>query len=44
MVQSILQVMYADLPYTHLQHTMPIHPTVSELLPTLLEDLKPVTG
>ncbi|MDX2219092.1 MAG: FAD-containing oxidoreductase [Burkholderiales bacterium] len=43
-VQSILQVMYADLPYTHLQHAMPIHPTVSELLPTLLEDLKPVTG
>ncbi len=42
-VQSILQVMYADLPYTHLQHAMPIHPTVSELLPTLLEDLRPVT-
>ncbi len=41
-VQSILQVMYADLPYTAMQNAMPIHPTVSELLPTLLEGLKPV--
>lgn len=41
-VQSILQVMAADLPYTNIQHVMPIHPTVSELLPTLLEGLKPV--
>lgn len=38
-VQSILQLMYAGLPYAHLQHAMPIHPTLRELLPTLPEDL-----
>lgn len=43
-VQSILQVMSAKLPYTAIQRTMPIHPTVSELLPTLLEGLKPVAA
>ncbi|MBL8518425.1 MAG: FAD-containing oxidoreductase [Betaproteobacteria bacterium] len=41
-VQSILRIMYADLPYTAIQQAMPIHPTVSELLPTLLDGLKPV--
>jgi hypothetical protein len=34
--------MYAKAPYTLLQRTMPIHPTVAELLPTLLGDLKPL--
>jgi pyruvate/2-oxoglutarate dehydrogenase complex dihydrolipoamide dehydrogenase (E3) component len=41
-VQSILQLMTGDLPYTSMQHTMPIHPTVTELLPSLLADLKPL--
>jgi hypothetical protein len=34
--------MYAKAPYTLLQRTMPIHPTASELLPTLLGDLHPL--
>jgi pyruvate/2-oxoglutarate dehydrogenase complex dihydrolipoamide dehydrogenase (E3) component len=41
-IHSILDVMYADKPYTLIQHAMPIHPTVSELVPTLLEQLKPL--
>ena len=41
-VHGILDVMYAKAPYTVLQRTMPIHPTVSELLPTLLGDLQPL--
>ncbi|MDB5621763.1 MAG: Mercuric reductase, partial [Devosia sp.] len=36
------QLMTGDLPYTSMQHTMPIHPTVTELLPSLLADLKPL--
>jgi pyruvate/2-oxoglutarate dehydrogenase complex dihydrolipoamide dehydrogenase (E3) component len=39
-VQSILDVMYADKPYTMLQRAMHIHPTVTELIPTLLGSLK----
>ncbi len=41
-VQSILQVMYARRPYTTISRGMAIHPTVTELLPTLLEGLKPL--
>ena len=41
-VHGVLDVMYAKAPYTTLQRTMPIHPTVSELLPTLLGDLRPL--
>ncbi|HEY6820406.1 MAG TPA: FAD-containing oxidoreductase [Burkholderiales bacterium] len=41
-VHSILDVMYADKPYTTIQRAMHIHPTVSELIPTLLGKLKPV--
>jgi hypothetical protein len=35
-------MMYAKAPYTMLQRTVPIHPTVSELIPTLLGDLQPL--
>jgi pyruvate/2-oxoglutarate dehydrogenase complex dihydrolipoamide dehydrogenase (E3) component len=42
-VQDILDVMTANLPYTAISRTMHIHPTVSELLPTLLQELKPLT-
>jgi len=42
-IHCILDVMAAGAPYTTLQRTMHIHPTVSELLPTLLGDLKPLT-
>lgn len=41
-VQSLLQLMAAGTPYTRMLHTMHIHPTVTELLPTLLGDLKPL--
>ena len=42
-IHCILDVMSAGAPYTVLQKTMHIHPTVSELVPTLLGDLKPLT-
>src|SRR4051794_25242891 len=38
-VHSLLDVMYARKPYTIIQRAMHIHPTVSELVPTLLGDL-----
>ena len=38
-IHSILDVMAADQPYTTLQRTMHIHPTVSELIPTVLGEL-----
>ncbi len=41
-VQSILEVMYADKPYMQISRGVHIHPTVTELLPTLLEGLKPL--
>src|SRR5207249_7489864 len=37
-VHAILDLMYARAPYTVLQRAMHIHPTVSELLPTMLGD------
>ncbi len=42
-VHLILDVMTAKLPYTAISRTMHIHPTVSELIPTLLQDLTPLT-
>jgi pyruvate/2-oxoglutarate dehydrogenase complex dihydrolipoamide dehydrogenase (E3) component len=39
---AILDLMYAKAPYTVMQCVMHIHPTVSELLSTILGDLKPV--
>jgi pyruvate/2-oxoglutarate dehydrogenase complex dihydrolipoamide dehydrogenase (E3) component len=41
-IHGILDAMNARMPYTALQRAMPIHPTVSELIPTLLGDMKPV--
>jgi pyruvate/2-oxoglutarate dehydrogenase complex dihydrolipoamide dehydrogenase (E3) component len=42
-VHCILDVMYAKAPYTVLQRAMHIHPTVSEFIPTMLEDLAPLS-
>jgi pyruvate/2-oxoglutarate dehydrogenase complex dihydrolipoamide dehydrogenase (E3) component len=39
-IHSILDVMYAKAPYTVIQRAMHIHPTVSELVPTMLGDLR----
>ena len=41
-IHSILDIMYAKAPYTVLQRAVHIHPTVSELIPTMLGDLKPL--
>jgi pyruvate/2-oxoglutarate dehydrogenase complex dihydrolipoamide dehydrogenase (E3) component len=42
-IHSILDVMYAKAPYTLIQRAMHIHPTVSELIPTMLGELKPLS-
>ena len=41
-IHSVLDVMYADAPYTVIQRATHIHPTVTELIPTMLGDLKPL--
>jgi pyruvate/2-oxoglutarate dehydrogenase complex dihydrolipoamide dehydrogenase (E3) component len=41
-IHSILDVMYADKPYTVIQRAVHIHPTVCELIPTMLAELQPV--
>jgi pyruvate/2-oxoglutarate dehydrogenase complex dihydrolipoamide dehydrogenase (E3) component len=41
-IHCILDIMYAGAPYTTLQRAMHIHPTVCELIPTMLGDLKPL--
>jgi pyruvate/2-oxoglutarate dehydrogenase complex dihydrolipoamide dehydrogenase (E3) component len=39
-VHSIVDVMYAKVPYTVIQRAVHIHPTVSELIPTMLGELQ----
>jgi pyruvate/2-oxoglutarate dehydrogenase complex dihydrolipoamide dehydrogenase (E3) component len=39
-IHGIIDIMNADVPYTVLRDAVPIHPTVSELIPTLLGDLQ----
>jgi hypothetical protein len=41
-IHTILDLMYAKAPSTVMQRAMHIHPTVAELLPTMLGDLKPL--
>jgi pyruvate/2-oxoglutarate dehydrogenase complex dihydrolipoamide dehydrogenase (E3) component len=41
-IHGILDAMNARIPFTVLQRAVPIHPTVSELIPTLLGEMKPV--
>ncbi len=41
-IHCIIDVMAAGLPYTAISRTVHIHPTVSELIPTLLRDLQPL--
>lgn len=40
-IHGIIDVMNADVPYTKLQTAVPIHPTVSELIPTVLGEMQP---
>jgi pyruvate/2-oxoglutarate dehydrogenase complex dihydrolipoamide dehydrogenase (E3) component len=41
-IHCIIDVMYAKAPYTLLQRAMHIHPTVSEFVPTMMDDLMPL--
>lgn len=41
-VHVLLTAMYAGLPYTVVSRAVHIHPTVAELLPTTLQDLRPL--
>jgi pyruvate/2-oxoglutarate dehydrogenase complex dihydrolipoamide dehydrogenase (E3) component len=41
-IHSVLDVMYADAPFTVIRHATHIHPTVTELIPTMLGDLRPL--
>lgn len=41
-IHCVLDIMYSRQPYTTLQRAVHIHPTVSELIPTMLGDLKPL--
>jgi pyruvate/2-oxoglutarate dehydrogenase complex dihydrolipoamide dehydrogenase (E3) component len=41
-VHSLIDAVYARIPYTEFQRHVRIHPTVSELLPTVLDDLAPL--
>lgn len=41
-IHTFIDTMTAGVPYTTLMRAMHIHPTISELIPTLLEGLKPL--
>ena len=41
-VHSLIDAVYSKMPYTEFQRHVRIHPTVSELLPTVLEKLAPL--
>lgn len=41
-IHSLLDIMYARQPYTVISRAVHIHPTVTELIPTVLQSLKPL--
>ncbi len=41
-VHAIIDIMTAKEPYTAISRTMHIHPTVSELVPTVLQEMQPL--
>lgn len=41
-IHGMLDLMYAKVPYTVISRAVHIHPTVSELVPTMLQELKPL--
>ena len=41
-VHTLLAAMYAKAPYTVISRAVHIHPTVAELIPTVLQDLQPL--
>ena len=42
-IHCIIDVMYARQPYTVISRAVHIHPTVAELIPTVLQELKPAS-
>lgn len=42
-VHCLLDVMYSDKPYTVVSRAVHIHPTVAELIPTMLQELQPLS-
>ena len=42
-IHAIIDVMYAKAPYTVISRAVHIHPTVAELLPTILQELQPLS-
>ena len=42
-IHVLLATMYAKAPYTTISRAVYVHPTVSELLPTVLQGLKPLS-
>jgi len=41
-IHGMLDLMYAKAPYTVIQRAVHIHPTVSELIPTMLGELRAI--
>lgn len=41
-IHGIIDMMHAKAPYTTIQRAVHLHPTVSELIPTMLAELKPL--
>ena len=41
-IHAIIDIMTAKEPYTAISRTMHIHPTVSELVPTVMQEMKPL--
>ncbi|MDH3693444.1 MAG: FAD-containing oxidoreductase [Gammaproteobacteria bacterium] len=41
-IHCLIDIMYAGIPYLVIQRAVHIHPTVAELIPTTLGDLKPL--
>jgi pyruvate/2-oxoglutarate dehydrogenase complex dihydrolipoamide dehydrogenase (E3) component len=41
-IHGVIDIMNAGVPYPVLQRAVPIHPTVSELIPTLLGEMQPI--
>ena len=41
-ISSITNIMYADKPYTLIRDSVQVHPTISELIPTMLEQLRDI--
>ncbi len=41
-IHCIIDIMYADQPYSVIQRAVHIHPTVAELIPTVFGELKPL--